>query len=951
MVPLLSSLQEHGWPLSRGHEVPLLGGEWMLQAQTMVMYQWARIEQLDQWWHWLLLAGVTAGVLLFVIWWYRRDSVEHFRPVGWALTILRIAALAGLLLYFLQLNKRTEQRVVRDSRVAILVDTSMSMSLPGTPSTAGVASGESRQDEAIRLIGESSFLAELSKEHQLAVYRFDQLSRPAAVAALNKQPQVGEAAEQMSSVDAGQTLQFGRRLMLASGLLAALAASLLIIALAAQVAGAKDWKMGSWLLLCGSLLTLISMIGSAFAIVPNTDYPLAALLGADLPRLLSEDDEQDDDNEDDVASLPSNWAAALAARGVETHLGDALKSILDRERGSPLAGIVVLTDGRSNAGVGPKEVLSLSQNARVPLYIVGLGSADSPPNLELVEIDVPKRLYPGDRFSLTALVGSSGFAGQIVTVRVLSGSLETDPDELAIEDEQELLIPADGELASVAFELEPKAVGTWQYAVQLQPPVSGSGQTDANLRDNLLTAEISVIERKNRVLILAGGPTREYQFVRNLLYRDRDVDSHVLLQTGTAQTSQEAQRLLTDFPEDRTELADYDAVLAFDADWTQISDKSVRALEQWVAEQAGGLLLVAGSVEMPKWLARSADGERARLLRSLSPVVLEKRGSALLAVGRIESETPWPLILTADGRQTEFLWVTDSPQSSFEVWEDFAGVHSFTAAYELKPGAKALLQFSDPQAALDGQLPIYLASQFYGAGRSAYLGGGELWRIRSAGDQYFDRFYTKLVRWISQGRLLLDSDRGVLLVDREQAVLGDQVALRAVLKNERYEPLIQSEVVARLIDPRQSNVPIVLRPLADGSQPGVYTGQFPILVPGEYTAQLQIGGLASDEVLSASVKAKVPALEMQRAERNDVLLRQLAVESGGKYWTGIESCVQPGTDGRADIIQSIEPQDQVAYLTGTPDRRFQLRWLGWLMAWIAGCLSLEWLTRRLHRLA
>ena len=191
--------------------------------------------------------------------------------------------------------------------------------------------------------------------------------------------------------------------------------------------------------------------------------------------------------------------------------------------------------------------------------------------------------------------------------------------------------------------------------------------------------------------------------------------------------------------------------------------------------------------------------------------------------------------------------------------------------------------------------------------------------------------------------------------------------MRAVLKNEQFEPLVQSEVVARLVDPNDLNTPLVLRPMADGSQPGVYTGQFPVLNPGDYSVQLQIGGLASDEVLSVNVKARVPALEMQRAERNDLLLRQLAVESGGVYWTGIENALRglsasrqdtneamdiaSGETSKQSLLSVIQPQDQVAYLPGTPDQEFQLRWMGWLMIWIAGCLTLEWLTRRLHRLA
>ncbi|MEZ6081827.1 MAG: hypothetical protein R3C56_40985 [Pirellulaceae bacterium] len=160
--------------------------------------------------------------------------------------------------------------------------------------------------------------------------------------------------------------------------------------------------------------------------------------------------------------------------------------------------------------------------------------------------------------------------------------------------------------------------------------------------------------------------------------------------------------------------------------------------------------------------------------------------------------------------------------------ESFPGVHSFYAAYELKPGAKAAPHFSQTprRPSMGNNLSIWPANSmaqdaaFFSAAVSC---GG----VRRCRDQYFDRFYTKLVRWISQGRLLMDSDRGVLLVDREQASLGEQVVVRAVLKDQRYEPLLQSEVVARLIDAQDRNLPLVL-PLADGSQPGVYTGQFPV---------------------------------------------------------------------------------------------------------------------------
>jgi hypothetical protein len=833
------------------------------------------------------------------------------------------------------------------------------MTLPSEPSDSGLVSS-TRAEEVTKLFGQSDFLQQLAGQHELSVYRFDQSTRPTPVAAIAKINATAIAA-QVLDVDA-EALIVGRQFMYVALGLGGFALLLVALSLARQMIGAKNSASGGWMLLAGSALSLVALMLAARAIVPTTSYPLAALFGADLPPLPDAQQEikpKDKPESDPVKklSVPSDWSLALQPNGIETRLGDAIKAVLDRELGNPLAGVIVLTDGRNNAGLDPKSVIASAKSARVPLYVIGLGSERSPPNLRLLEVDVPQRLYPGDKFSLSAIVGSSGFAGKTATVQVLAGPEGADPSTLSIENEQQVYLPEQEALVTTRFELEPKAVGKWQYVVKVIPL-----EGDADERDNSAKAVVEVIVRKNRVLVFAGGPTREYQFVRNLLYRDRDVESHVLLQSSDTGSSQESKKLLQEFPADRATLSQYDAILAFDADWTKVPDSSVEALEQWVAEQAGGLMIVAGSVEMPKWIARSASGTRSQMLRSLSPVQLEQRGSRLLAAGRVEADNAWPLRLTPDGEQTDFLWLNDDPESSKKLWETFEGVYSYYSAYELKPGAKSLLKFSDPVAAIDGQQPIYLASQFYGSGRVVFQGGGEMWRIRRLGDQYFDRYYTKLVRWISQGRLLLDSDRGVLLVDREQALLGDQVIVRAVLKDERYQPLIQSEVVARLIDPQRRNVPLSLKPFADGSQPGVYSGQFPVLVSGDYSIQLQLGGIASAEILSTNVKAKVPAIEMQRGERNDPLLTQLALETGGRYWPGIpraielvettsEGVVPISVKPRPAIIAAITPQDQVSFLPGAPDRVFQLRWLGWLMAWIAGSLSLEWLARRLHRLA
>jgi hypothetical protein len=51
------------------------------------------------------------------------------------------------------------------------------------------------------------------------------------------------------------------------------------------------------------------------------------------------------------------------------------------------------------------------------------------------------------------------------------------------------------------------------------------------------------------------------------------------------------------------------------------------------------------------------------------------------------------------------------------------------------------------------------------------------------------------------------------------------------------------------------------------------------------------------------------------------------------------------------VVNLLKPQDQTTRLPGTPDRRFDQLLMGWLMALICGALCMEWLLRRLSKLA
>lgn len=927
----------------------------LAQGETRVFYQWMRLETMDQWIHWFGLGCILLLIASYTTYWYRRDSQELPKALGWSLLALRLLAIAGILVFFLDLQKRSEQILTRPSKLAVLVDTSLSMTMPQTDDDLGLGdrdTSSSRIAAIQNLFSASPFLTDLRNKHDLTVYRFDQGSRPSPVANF---PKPVEEESQLSD----NRLAIWRT----ASKVAWVGTVICGIALVGLIAGLilRRRNESSSIIAYGSMFAVVAIV-IGFVTIATAILRTEGIVWYQLwqssepqfadPRLLLSKSNNDATQKGDTTQASKSnepreiaWDSVLAATGTESRIGDALRSILEQERGAPLAGIVIFTDGRNNSGIDPMNVVSEATMQSVPIHTVGMGTAKNPVNVRVLDVETPKRVFPGDRFRLNALVQASGLEGKQITVQLRRRPGAQKTGSTTIEEERTITLQGDDAISSIVFEIMPREIGTWIYEVKTLPPPQ-----DSNSLDDAVEREVRVVEPKATVLIIAGGPTREYQFVRNLLYRDSTVQSHVYLQTATAGVSQEAQKLLNSFPSTLSEMSEYDCVIAFDANWMELSREQIEVLERWVSEQAGGLVLVAGPVATPKWAGSQGNGNfKAETLRNLCPLILNSRGARLVSIGRFEAETAWPLQFASDALQTEFLQVGSTPRESKAAWEQFAGVYNYFACYEPKPGAVPLAVFTDPSTSVNGAFPIYLATQFYGAGRVAFQGSGEFWRLREVGDQYFDTYYTKLVRWAGQGRLLRDSDRGILLLDKEQAILGDQVLVRAVLKDSNFQPLVVPEAPAKLVDPSGRSQALSLIPIPDPSQPGVYIGQFFAKAIGNYEVQLPVGGIADQVLLTQQLTVRVPALEIQRPQRNDPLLTELATRTGGKYWIGTDSIRDAAPD--SSIAQLIEPRDQTNYLPGTPDRDFQQKWLGVLMAWIVGCLSLEWFIRRMSKLA
>lgn len=647
-----------------------------------------------------------------------------------------------------------------------------------------------------------------------------------------------------------------------------------------------------------------------------------------------------------LAQLPvtaADWAAAVLPRGYETRLGEAVLRVLDREPTAALAGIILLTDGANNAGSDPLAAAAAATQAKVAIHVIGIGSESLPANVRVADLIAPARVFPGDGFAVTAYLQAQGMIGERVEVELLEqpadGAVASEPTGSGrLLDTREAVLAADGELTAIRFDLPGLALpGSRTLTVRVRPPAG-----DRSIEDDSWSAGIEVVDRVTQVLLMAGGPGREYQFLRNVLDRDPGFAVDVVLGTAAEGISQDARRILPGFPAADEALADYDVIVAIDPDWQALGPAGWSRLERWVSQASGGLLLMAGGIHMETWLG----DPRAGPLRGLFPVEL-RRSDRIGLSGLAGHDLPLQLEFTREGLDEEFLWLADSRATSATMWGEFPGVYACYPSNEVKPGATIYATAARAGSPPGEPKPIFLAGQYYGSGCVCYAGSSELWRLRGIDDASYERLVAQILRHVAHGRLMQVGKLARLLVDRDRHVVGSTVQVRLVLTDERLAAAIQARPpTCRVVGPAGETLSLPLA--AEPDRPGTLLGGFIAGRAGTWRIELEPLSTAG-ESLVRRIQVQLPDRELAQPKLDRSLLVQLAARTAGEA-----RFPEPGqwkvADGES-LAATLPDRSRREYETGVADPLFKERLNTALLAIGCGCLCLEWIVRRLAKLA
>jgi len=551
--------------------------------------------------------------------------------------------------------------------------------------------------------------------------------------------------------------------------------------------------------------------------------------------------------------------------GTRTSLAASLMDVLREARFSPLAAIVLSSDGADTTGGLSSAELAEVAGFGVPVHTIAIGRESIPEDIELADVMLPNKALPGS--TITARVSIRHDAAASTRLKVYNG------DDL---------------LESLPIELQPDTINTTAW-VNLEFAEAGHHQIrfsvdgipgERELRNNSRSALVNVADQKYRVLYFEGEPRWEYKFMRRALSDDEDLQIASLLRVSPnkyyRQGIDSPEQLESGFPTTRDELFAYDALIIGSVEAASLTDEQQTIIHDFVSERGGSLLMLAGPNGLGNggWgQSQIADVLPARLPPATTDSFFRKRAV---------------VVLTPQGADDQMLRLADTTDANRESWNRLPEIADYQVTGNLKPAAVTLLH-----AMTDiGQLPLLIMQQF-GRGHSYILASGGTWRWQMSmpvEDQSHETFWRQLLRAL----VAHAPNRVSLMAGDDTGVTG--VSLRAEFRDDAFRPVDDIGVTAIVTHQDGDSWSIELAPSVD--EPGVFHADVSPTASGNwYFEAIAERNGEPIEVARTSIHYESGQAEYFDFRRDSRALQRLSEATGGRY-------LEPGElDALPDLLR------------------------------------------------
>lgn len=582
--------------------------------------------------------------------------------------------------------------------------------------------------------------------------------------------------------------------------------------------------------------------------------------------------------------------------GPLTDIGGAIQEAVATWKGQQTAGIVLITDGGHNSGQFPFAAITASE---VPVYAIGVGAVAPPKDIQVQHLDYAPIAYTGHESIIRVNVAQTGYTGETtrLSLREVDGNRLIDTATLTFgtDDWQtapETVIESTQRDTTtkqvIQLKLTPQKEGNFQYTVTL-PALDGE-LTEAN---NQKTFSVKVVKAKLNVFYLEGRPRWDYTFLKRVLQRDPDIEATCAILSRSASRQPRGGTALSRlngyypqatpasetprFPETPAELAKYDVLILGDLGDAHLTEAQQLAIVDFVEGQGKPIIF------LPSRNMLGVDGLRKTELAQLLPIDIPAGGCRV-------QDTEFTVQLTQSGMFHPMLQMSDrrsTPENNPTLWQNVpVSLSRFFSGFHLRGGATVLME--------SGEGAPVLILQRAGLGKSLLIAAGGLWNwdfgIKAFKNRHYravyPRFWAQVIRWMATDT---DDEKLYLSTDAATYTIGDTAKVTAYLYSETYQQQTDATVEVEVVPPDGTPFQLRIGSAAQNATSDIgslYTAQFELVQKGTYriravgrSRNLTLG----EDQIDIYVHPQLAELEMPQLNEN--LLKQLAEQTGGAYFS------------------------------------------------------------------
>ena len=477
----------------------------------------------------------------------------------------------------------------------------------------------------------------------------------------------------------------------------------------------------------------------------------------------------------DTASMP-------APEGRSTALRTVIEQGIEQLPGQRVLGLVLFSDGRSPQSTGAELVRRLRQRG-VGVYTVPFGGATTPLDLAISQVDAPDKAFIHDEVPITIWIDHGPQDLAIDPAHVVVRLIDPQRPDEPLDERNFSGVDLDG---AIHLNSRWPVVGpvTWRVEVEYSDP-------DGNIRealteDNVQQITIEFVDRPVRVLYVEGAPRWEYRYLKNLLLREKSIQSSVFLTSADRGFAQEGDEPITRLPHDTGEFAPYDVIIIGDVSSDYLSRTQLNLIRDQVSVAGAGLLWIGGPTHTPVTYEGTPLADLLPMRRPAGVTPIDARGGCVV--------TPSPL---AEALSVMRLVDPSSPAQQRPAWPDeLVALQWVQDLGVLKPTAETLAEAVDQQ----GERWDAMVTMRYGAGQVLYVGTDETWRWRHGrGALYHEQFWAQLIQMMGRGRIQQDWRPVRLSASHRRVQINAPVLISLTIEDEallKYH-LPKVDVVAR----------------------------------------------------------------------------------------------------------------------------------------------------------